>query len=122
MYQLRFIDRFSPFIYNNKLSVRANLVPHTHLRTWTRHKIAIQCGHKAFLVLVRRDNRDIFAFFPRKSLRLVLQSLRKRIAADGVHKATMNLLSLFINAEQQPEKKKILVSKKKEEREGTGKM
>ena len=70
---------------------------------------------------MRRDNRDIFAFFPRKSLRLVLQSLRKRIAADGVHEATMNLLSLFINPEQQPEKK-TLVSKRREEREENGQM
>ena len=85
-------------------------------RTWTRHEIAIQSGHKAFLVLVRRDDSDIFAFFPRKSLRLVLQSLRKRIAPDGVHKTTMNLLSLFIDAQQQPEKKKqtpVGVKKKK---------
>jgi hypothetical protein len=54
------------------------------------------------MVLVRRDNGDIFTFFPRKSLRLVLESLRKRVTADSVHKATMNLLSLIINAEQQP--------------------
>jgi len=72
---------------------------------------------------VRRDNRDIFAFFPRKPLRLVLQSLRKRITTDGVHKATMNLLSLFINAEQQPRKRKrTLMSKRREERGENGKM
>jgi hypothetical protein len=124
MYQLRFINWFSPFIYDNKerpnkCPVRANnLVPHAHLRTWTSHKIAIQSGHKPFLVLVRGDDRDIFTFFPRKTLRLVLQSLRKRITANRVHKATMNLLSLFINPEQQPEKKKTLVSKRREGREG----
>ena len=70
------------------------------LRTWTSHEIAIQSGHEAFLVLVRRDDRDILPFFPRKSLRLVLEGLRERIAADRVNKATMDLLSLFINAEQ----------------------
>jgi hypothetical protein len=43
--------------------------------------------------------------FPRKSLRLILQSLHKHIAADRVHEATMNLLSLFVNAEQQSEKR-----------------
>ena len=67
-----------------------------HLRTWTCHEIAIQSGHKAFLVLVR-GNRDIF-------------NLHKRIAPDGVHKATMNLLSLFIHAEQQPEQKRPRMS------------
>jgi hypothetical protein len=55
------------------MPVRANLVPHAHLRTLTRHEIAIQSGHKVILVFVRRDNRDIFAFF-RQVLRLVLQS------------------------------------------------
>jgi hypothetical protein len=104
MNQLGFIDRFSPFIYNDKKIKISKSSPHMahHLRTWTRHEIAIQSGHKSFLVLMRRDNRDIFTFFPRKSLRLVLQSLRKRIAPDGIHKATMNLLSFFVNAEQQP--------------------
>ena len=54
---------------------------------------------------MRRDNGNILLpFFPRKSLRLVLESLRKRVAADRVHKAAMNLLSLFVNAEQQPGK------------------
>jgi hypothetical protein len=38
----------------------------------------------------------------------------QRIAPDGVHKATMDLLSLFINSEQQPEQKKPRMSKKKE--------
>ena len=67
---------------------------------------------------MRRDNRDIFTFFPRKSLRLVLQSLRKRIAFDGIHKATMNLLSFFVNAESSLTKDKdpSLVSKKRKEK------
>ena len=56
---------------------------------------------------------DIFAFFPRKSLLLVLQSLHKDIAADGVYKATMNLLSLFINSEQQTEKIPLAGKQKK---------
>jgi hypothetical protein len=82
-----------------------NLIPHAHLRTWTRHETDMQSGNEASLVLVRRGNRDVFTFFPRKSLRLILQSLHKRIAADRVHNATMNLLYLFVNAEQQSEKR-----------------
>ena len=73
-------------------------------RTWTCHEIAIQRGYKTLLILVGRDNGDILPFLPRKSLCLVLERLRKRVAADSVHEATMNLLSLFIDTEQQPEK------------------
>jgi hypothetical protein len=53
---------------------------------------------------VRRDNGDILPFLPRKSLRLVLEGLREGVTADSVHKATMNLLPLFVNSEQQPGK------------------
>lgn len=82
-------------------------------RTWTRHEIAIQRGHEALLILVWRNNGDILPFLPRKSLRLVLEGLRKRVAADGVHEATMNLLSLFIDTEQQPGKPSLVSKEEK---------
>jgi hypothetical protein len=63
-------------------------------RTWARQEVAIQCGHEALLVLVGWDNGDVLSVFPRKALRLVLKSLRERVAADSVHQATVNLLPL----------------------------
>ena len=88
-------------------------------RTWTRHEITIQRGHKALLILVGRDNGDILPFLPRKALRLVLKGLRKRVAADGVHEATMNLLPLFIDTEQQPGKPPLVNKEEKGDEQTT---
>ena len=76
-----------------KLGVRQNVGS----RTWACQKIAIQCGHETFLVLVRWYNGDVLSLFPRKALRLVLKSLRERVATDSVHQTTVNLLPLPID-------------------------
>ena len=85
MYQLRLINRFTPFV-RNKAKIRleiANTLLYAQ-RTWTRHKMAAQSGHETLLVQVGRDDRDVFPSL-RKVLCLVIKRLSERITANSVH-------------------------------------